>query len=158
MAAAKKPATGLRRVLAILAAALCGCAIGVGVFGVGYSELPSYMGTDPQTCTNCHVMQDNYDAWRNGPHARVATCKDCHLPHDNAIAQLAVELEDGVIHGYKFTFNKYPTNIVIRESSLETVNGACLSCHDVLTTQIRYIMGAEDDFTCTHCHEHIGHD
>ena len=159
MATAKKPSPRLRHVLSIVAAALCGCAIGAGVFGIGYSELPSYLGTDPQTCANCHVMQDHYDAWSRGPHANVATCVDCHLPHDGIIAKYYVKAEDGVLHSYKFITGSFPENIVIRQSSLDVVNSACLSCHDGMTTQMRYTMGATgENITCTHCHSQIGHD
>jgi len=158
MATAKKPAPRLRGVVRIVAAAFVGCAIGAGVFGFGYSEMTSYLGTAPETCTNCHVMQDNYDAWSRGPHANVATCDDCHLPHNNVINKYKVQIEDGVLHSYKFTTGNYPTNIVIRQSSLDVVNAACLDCHDVMTSQIRAGMGTTGDtITCTRCHSNIGH-
>ncbi|MCL2784638.1 MAG: cytochrome c nitrite reductase small subunit [Propionibacteriaceae bacterium] len=158
MATAKKPAPRLGRVLTIAAAALCGCAIGAAIFGVGYSELPSYFGTEPETCANCHVMQDHYDAWARGSHRNVATCDDCHLPHDNFIKARLVQAEDGVLHSTKFSTGKYPTNIVIRESSRAVVNGACVSCHDTMTTQIRYTVGVmQEDINCTRCHSNVGH-
>ena len=163
MATAKKPGLGLRRVLSVLAAVFCGSAIGAGIFGVNYSHLPSYLGSDPQTCANCHVMQEYYDAWSNGPHAEAATCNDCHLPAQGGLlAQYAVKLEDGFLHGYAFTVGTVPDNIVIRESSLAVVNSACLSCHDVMTSEIRAdVAGSEVDrttVTCSRCHSTTGHD
>lgn len=159
MATAKKPMPRLRRVFTIVAAALCGCALGAGIFGFGYSELPSYLGSAPETCANCHVMQEYYDAWSRGPHHNVATCDDCHLPHGNVIQQYSAQLSDGMLHSYKFTTGDYPTNIVIRQSSLDIVNQSCLTCHDNMTAQIRASMTADgDSVTCSRCHSHIGHD
>ena len=159
MATEKTPSYGLRRVLAALAAALTGCAIGMAVFGVGYSKMPSYLGSDPLTCANCHVMQDTYDSWSHGPHAKVATCNDCHLPHEGVVEKYLVKLEDGALHGYKFTTGDYPTNIVIRESSRAIVNKACLSCHDVMTMQLRATLtSTAKTIDCTRCHSTTGHD
>jgi len=158
MATATKPAPRLRRVLSIVAAVFIGSVVGSGVFSVGYSELPSYLSSDPKTCTNCHVMQEYYNAWDKGPHHAVATCDDCHLPHDNIIDRYKVQLEDGILHTYRFTTQTYPTTIVIRPSSLEVVNGACLSCHGDMTEMIRYTVSVTGDpVTCTHCHSDIGH-
>jgi len=158
MASAKKPAPRLRRVLSIIAAVFCGTAIGAAIFGVGYSELPAYLGSDPETCANCHVMQDHYDAWMRGPHANVATCNDCHLPHDNVIRQYWVKAEDGVLHAIAFTTGNYPENIVIRDKSLATTNELCLNCHDLVTFPMRYTVGTtHEDPQCTHCHSNVGH-
>ena len=158
MAKAAKPTSVVKTVLSIVAAVLCGTAIGVGVFGVQYSGLTSYLSPNPDNCINCHVMQDQYDAWQHGSHATVATCQDCHLPHDNIIQRLYVEAEDGILHGYKFTTGDFPTNIVIRESSLEVVNAACVHCHTATVTDIHYSKQADETITCTRCHSNIGHD
>ncbi len=158
MARAAKTTSLVKTVLSIAAAVLCGSAIGVGVFGIGYSDLPSYLGSEAETCLNCHVMQDQYDGWRHGSHATVATCKDCHLPHDNIINQLYVEAQDGLLHGYKFTTGDYPTNIVIRDASLEVVNSSCLYCHAATATDMHFSKQADETITCTRCHSNIGHD
>ena len=159
MANATKPSSLPHRVLSILAAALVGCAIGVGIFGIGYSEMTAYLGDDPATCANCHVMQDYYDLYLRGGHANVATCNDCHLPHGNELQKYAVKLEDGVLHGYSFTLGLYPKNIVARDASREVINNACLSCHDMMTTQIRYLLDAnQSTLDCTRCHSTVGHD
>ncbi len=158
MTRAAKTTSVVKTVLSIAAAVLCGSAIGVGIFGVQYSALPSYLNSNPETCINCHVMQDQYDAWQHGSHATVATCKDCHLPHDNIIRQLYVEAEDGLLHAYKFTTGDFPANIVIRESSLEVVNSSCIYCHSSTVSDIHYSKQAGETITCTRCHSQIGHD
>ncbi|MCL1838771.1 MAG: cytochrome c nitrite reductase small subunit [Propionibacteriaceae bacterium] len=147
-----------RRIISVVVAALVGIVIGMGVFGVSYAHLPSYFGEDPATCANCHAMQDHYDAWLRGPHARAATCNDCHVPHDNVIRQYAVKAEDGVLHAYKFTVGDYPTNIVIRDKNRDIANAACLSCHDLMTFPMRYtVEQTGEDIQCTRCHSNIGH-
>ncbi|MDR1799014.1 MAG: cytochrome c nitrite reductase small subunit [Bifidobacteriaceae bacterium] len=155
---ATSPGSKAHRVVRLLAALFVGTAIGSAAFTLAYAELPAYLGTDPLTCTNCHVMQREYDAWAAGAHANVATCSDCHVPHDNLVHKLVVKAEDGVLHGTKFTFNTYPTNIVIRDSSLAIANQACLECHAELTDSMYQAMGADETITCTKCHSGIGHD
>ncbi|MDR0784063.1 MAG: cytochrome c nitrite reductase small subunit [Propionibacteriaceae bacterium] len=161
MATANKNGSTLRRVLSILAAVFIGGMVGAGIYGVAYAELPSYLGSDPLTCANCHVMQDYYDAWSHGQHANVATCSDCHLPNTGFIANMAVKAEDGVLHSLAFTSGNYPTNIVIRDRSLTVVNTACLSCHDLMTSDIRGNVVESDTsrttVTCTRCHSTTGH-
>ena len=148
----------LRQVLSITAATAVGLVIGAGGFGVYYSNATSYLSSDPSACVNCHVMKDQYNAWLKGSHTNVATCDDCHLPHDNIAAKYVVQIEDGLLHGSKFTTGDYPTNIRIRESSLAVTNGACLSCHGNLTNDMRAAMGDTDEsLTCTHCHARVGH-
>ena len=40
-----------------LTAAAGGLALGVGTFAFYYAKGSSYLGNDPATCANCHVMQ-----------------------------------------------------------------------------------------------------
>ena len=161
MATAKGPGSVLRRVLGILAAVFIGSVLGAGVQAATVAQVPSYFGSDPLTCANCHVMQDYYDGWSYGSHARVATCNDCHLPPSGLIAQYMVKAEDGFLHAYKFTTGDYPTNIVIRESNRAIVNAACLGCHTDMTSEIRADVGGSQvnrtTVTCTRCHETTGH-
>jgi cytochrome c nitrite reductase small subunit len=142
----------------VAAALAAGCMIGVVVFGIGYSEMGSYLSTDPQVCANCHVMQDQYDAWQRGSHHNVATCDDCHLPHDSLVNKYRVQIEDGILHGYKFTAGTYPTTITIRQSSLDVANASCLDCHGELTRPLHDAKPAGQAVTCTHCHENVGHE
>ena len=149
-----------RRVLGIVAAVFLGVMLGVGVYTVGYGQAPAYLSSDPKTCTNCHVMNKEYEAYLAGPHAGHATCDDCHLPHTGVVDKLLVQAQDGVRHGWKFSTGQYPVNITIRESSLKVVNDACLYCHGDLTAQMRstaYARGG-DQISCTRCHAGVGHE
>jgi len=158
MAIARKPGPQSWRILRVVVAALIGVAAGIVIFGIKFSEMPSYFSSDPVTCTNCHVMQPQYDAWSRGPHRNVATCDDCHLPHDNIVDRYLVQAQDGILHGYKFTTNDYPVNIVIRPSSLNVANAACLACHGTMTSTMFDSAKTGETITCTRCHAHVGHD
>jgi cytochrome c nitrite reductase small subunit len=139
-------------------AAVVGCVVGIVGFAVFYSGATSYLGNDPATCANCHVMTEQYEAWSRGPHASFATCNDCHLPHDSVIAKYLVKAEDGVLHGTKFTLGTYPENIRIRQSSRSIANAACVSCHTTLTNDIRHSAeAAGDTVSCVRCHAGVGH-
>jgi cytochrome c nitrite reductase small subunit len=145
-------------VVRLVAAVFVGAAIGAAGFGLQYSKATSYLGSDPLTCVNCHVMQKEYDAWSRGPHANVATCVDCHVPQDSVVSKYLVKLEDGWLHGKAFTLGDYPANITIRDSSLEVANASCRTCHGNLTDSMFYAMGTDEtEITCVRCHEGIGH-
>jgi cytochrome c nitrite reductase small subunit len=144
--------------LRVVAAAFVGVAVGVTVYTAGYSELTSYLGEDPVTCTNCHVMQAEYDAWMAGSHANVATCNDCHVPHDSLIQKYTYKAYDGIRHATAFTFGTYPENIVIADNSLRVTNNACLTCHANITDQMYVGLPAGETISCVRCHAGVGHD
>src|SRR5207249_1317898 len=76
--------------LMILAALLLGVAVGLGAYTFAYAKGYAYLTNDPQACTNCHVMQSQYDGWMKSSHHSAATCNDCHTPH-NIIGKYAVK-------------------------------------------------------------------
>lgn len=136
-----------------------GALIGVGAFTAVYADAASYLGSDPKTCTNCHVMNEQYDGWKSGTHANAATCNDCHLPHDSLISKYLVKAEDGFLHSYKFTTGDYPEHIQIREKNLKVTNNACLHCHGDLTDELQISAHAnnEGQVSCVRCHAGVGH-
>ena len=66
--------------VSIIVAVLAGLVIGLGGYTFLYAKGYSYLTNDPQACTNCHVMQAQYDAWVKSSHHSVAVCNDCHTP------------------------------------------------------------------------------
>jgi cytochrome c nitrite reductase small subunit len=152
----RRPRRALRWLLGAGAVVL-GALIGVGFFTASYSDATGYLGSDPKTCTNCHAMGDIYDSWHAGPHAKVATCNDCHLPHGSTVEKYIVKMEDGLLHGSKFTTGDYPQNIKIREASAKVVNAQCLECHGTMTSDIRAAMPAGEELSCIRCHAQTGH-
>jgi cytochrome c nitrite reductase small subunit len=59
-----------------------GVVTGIGVYTFVYAKGYSYMSNNPNSCANCHVMNEQFDAWQKSSHHTVATCNDCHTPHD----------------------------------------------------------------------------
>ncbi|HEY3352383.1 MAG TPA: NapC/NirT family cytochrome c, partial [Polyangia bacterium] len=61
-------------------AVLAGAFAGLGLFTFNYAAGTAYLSNDPAACANCHLMNDQFESWRKGPHHAVATCNDCHVP------------------------------------------------------------------------------
>lgn len=144
------------RLLIAAAVFVVGSLIGVGLFTFVYARGISYLGNDPASCVNCHVMERQYDAWMAGSHSNVATCNDCHAPHDNLLNKYLVKADNGFWHGLKFTTGWYPENIEIRDSNRAVTNEACLYCHAEFTSDMRMTAGSAQ-VNCTRCHVNVGH-
>lgn len=129
--------------------------IGISVFTFTQAEGHSYFSNDSSSCVNCHVMQDQFDAWGHSSHANVASCNDCHSPHDNVINQYLAKAVNGFNHSAAFTLNTYNEVITIREFNIEIVNDNCAYCHADLVHGIAD--DRDDSLRCTTCHAGIGH-
>jgi cytochrome c nitrite reductase small subunit len=137
-----------------LLAIVIGIAVGLGFYTFVYARGYSYLSNDPTACTNCHVMQEYYDAWMKSGHHAVAKCNDCHTPH-NFFGKYAVKAENGFNHSWRFTTGFFPDNILIRERDAKVTEGACRSCHGEITSAI---IGAHDrGMSCIKCHFDVGH-
>jgi nitrate/TMAO reductase-like tetraheme cytochrome c subunit len=49
-------------VLPIIASIIAGAALGGGVFTFDYAKGTSYLSSASETCANCHIMHNHYDA------------------------------------------------------------------------------------------------
>ena len=135
---------------------LAGVVLGVGVFTFGYAKGGSYLTDDPQSCANCHVMQEQFAAWLKGSHRKAAVCNDCHAPA-GFISKYAVKAINGFFHSWAFTTGRFPDNIRITQMNLRVSRQACLNCHGELmsaTTTAREHGAAID---CLACHRDAGH-
>ena len=135
-----------------LAAVAAGLAIGVGAYAFSYAKGSSYLGNDPATCANCHVMQGHYAGWLAAPHHGVATCNDCHTPA-GPVAKYVVKATNGWHHSFAFTMGGYPDVIKARPASREVVEGNCRRCHADLVDEIAH----GGDTSCIRCHASVGH-
>ncbi len=129
-----------------------GVVLGLGAYAFHYAKGDSYLGNDPATCANCHVMQGHFDGWQAAPHHRVATCNDCHTPA-SLVPKYVVKALNGYHHSMAFTFGGYPENIRARESSREVVEANCRRCHADLVDDISHGGGV----SCVRCHPSVGH-
>jgi cytochrome c nitrite reductase small subunit len=145
----------MKPALVTVLGALLGLAIGLGLYTFVYASGYSYLTNNPQACTNCHVMQEYYDAWLKSGHRSVAACNDCHTPH-NFVGKYATKVENGFFHSLAFTSGRFPDNILIRERDYRVTEGTCRSCHTAITLAIA---GPHNSPTvsCIRCHFDVGH-
>lgn len=144
--------------MGVALAALIGVILGVGAYTFMYAGIADYLGNDPQSCANCHAMQEQYDGWLAGSHANVATCNDCHAPHDNIVHKYVNKGENGFMHALKFTLETYPENIQIRDHNQAVTEAACLYCHGDFVEQIENSSAhAGEAVSCIRCHDGVGH-
>jgi len=136
----------------LLVAAALGAVIGVGGYAFVYAKGTSYLGNDPRTCANCHVMQGHYDGWQQSSHHGVATCNDCHTP-SGPIAKYVVKATNGYHHSMAFTLGGYPENIRARPESSAVVEGQCRHCHADMVASMTH----GGDVSCVRCHASVGH-
>ncbi len=145
-----------RRLLPSLVAISIGMLGGLGAFTFGYGDGSAYLGNNPATCANCHVMQDHYDAWLKSSHHAVATCNDCHLPHD-FVGKWVTKGDNGFFHSLAFTTNVFHEPIQIKDRNREVTQRACLHCHEDFVDHMLPAETGGDMLYCIHCHTDVGH-
>jgi cytochrome c nitrite reductase small subunit len=141
----------------LVVAASFGMLGGLGVFTFGYGEGYAYLGNDPATCANCHVMQDAYDSWQKSSHHAVAVCNDCHTPHGSLLAKYLTKADNGFFHSLAFTVGNYKDPIQIKRRNSRVVQDACIYCHDELVNHLLPLQKGGDMLSCVHCHAGVGH-
>src|SRR5512145_188359 len=98
--------------------------LGVRLYATNFT---AYLGNNPTTCNNCHVMDAVYEGWYHGGHRMWATCADCHTPHD-LIPKYIVKAENGFRHVTAFMFGHIPEAIRAKEASKDVVQANCVRC------------------------------
>jgi len=153
----------------LLLAVLGGGAVGVAGFTFDYAAGLSYLSTEPKACINCHIMNDQFEAWRKGPHHAAATCYDCHLPVTFPEKYLA-KGRNGWHHSVGFTFQPprstgapgeklfFQEPVRIKEANSQILQDNCLRCHgDLVHEVVRGSTWDEGAIRCVHCHRGVGH-
>jgi cytochrome c nitrite reductase small subunit len=161
--------TTLRITLAGLAlAALIGALGGLGAYTFAYAEGLAYLSNEPATCANCHLMNEQLDSWRKGPHHAVATCNDCHVP-PQFVGKYLAKARNGYHHSMGFTFQSptpddegarrvFDEPVRIKTTNAQILQDNCLRCHgDLLHQVVRGSTFGEDAVRCASCHRGAGH-
>jgi cytochrome c nitrite reductase small subunit len=133
-----------------------GVAAGVGGFTFVYADGLSYMGNDPATCANCHVMREQHDGWLKSSHRAVATCNDCHTPA-GIVAKYVVKAANGYHHSLAFTSGVFHEPIQIKERNRAVTEGQCRHCHADLTSAMEGLHAGGQAMPCLACHRNVGH-
>lgn len=138
-------------------ALLVGIVALVVVIGVGMyvTDFTAYLGNNPTTCNNCHVMDAVYESWYHASHKQWAACGDCHTPHA-LIPKYIVKAVSGYHHVSAFTLGNIPDAIRAKESSREVVQENCERCHaeTIASTNEGLMQG---DRYCFECHRTVAH-
>jgi cytochrome c nitrite reductase small subunit len=141
----------------LVAGLLLGIPLGVGAYTFVYAKGFSYLSTDPRACVNCHVMNEQYDAWLKSGHRHVATCVECHLPH-GGLAKWVAKAEHGFRHSAAFTLQNFKEPIEITPRDRRMVQDNCVRCHVGLVHDLLPMAGsARGGIDCMHCHAGAGH-
>jgi cytochrome c nitrite reductase small subunit len=129
----------------------------IAVLGTGLytTEFTTYLGDNPTTCNNCHVMDGAYEGWYHAGHKNWTTCSECHTPHA-LIPKYYVKALSGYHHVTAFTFGNIPVAIRAKESSRDVVQENCVRCHQ---ETIAGILDGEMpmDRYCFDCHRSVAH-
>jgi cytochrome c nitrite reductase small subunit len=137
--------------------------VGIAAFVVALAafviitDAPAYMGSDPTTCNNCHVMDGAYENWYHAGHRHVeAECVDCHLPHENVFAYYFEKGRSGMHDVFVFSTGQTPQVIRASESSKRIIQSNCIRCHQ--DTVESMLAGAQEfDRYCWDCHRAVAH-
>jgi cytochrome c nitrite reductase small subunit len=149
-----KPSFAITLTVGLVFGVLLGLCAYTFIYAKGYA----YLTNDPAACTNCHVMQAQYDGWVKSSHRHAATCNDCHTPH-NVIGKYAVKANNGFWHSFYFTTGRFPDTIEITRFDHRVTENACRRCHQNITAAIDagVAHGNAEGLQCTRCHSSVGH-
>lgn len=130
--------------------------VGAGLY---VSNFTAYLGNDPATCNNCHVMETVYDGWSHSAHRNWAGCNDCHTPHA-LIPKYWVKAQSGYHHVTAFLFGEIPDAIRAKESSKQVIQENCLRCHAERVSNIdegQMVGAGQAERYCFACHRSVAH-
>ena len=135
--------------------AIGAAAIALALF-VYVTDAISYAGTAPSTCSNCHVMDSQYENWYHAAHADSVTCVECHLPHDNAVNYWLAKGRTGSHDVYYFVTGQAPQMIRAKPETEQTIQANCVRCH---RDTVENIMSGPQAFDrdCWDCHRSVAH-
>ena len=92
--------------VALVLTCFLGIPAGIGAFTFVYAKGYSYLSTDPRACVNCHIMNQQYDAWLKSGHRHTAVCVECHLPA-RGLAEWVAKADHGFRHSAAFTLQNF---------------------------------------------------
>jgi cytochrome c nitrite reductase small subunit len=127
----------------------------VAAVGMYVTDFTAYLGNNPATCNNCHVMDTVYESWFHASHQAWAECNDCHTPHA-LVPKYITKAVSGYHHVTAFVFGDIPEAIRAKQDSLEVVQENCIRCHTesvALTFEVDHISNRY----CFECHRFVAH-
>lgn len=127
----------------------------VAVVGMYVTDFTAYLGNNPTTCNNCHVMDAVYEGWFHSTHQSWANCSDCHTPHA-LIPKYITKGISGYHHVTAFAFGEIPDAIRAKHDSLEIVQENCVRCH-IDSVESTFEVSHQSERYCFDCHRQVSH-
>ena len=137
----------------LLVAGTLGVAAGVGGYAFAYAKGTSYLGNDPATCANCHVMSGHLDGWQQSSHHAFATCNDCHTPAAT-IGKYVTKATNGYHHSMAFTLGRLPR---ADPRPPREPRGRRGPVPPLPRRHVVDAMTAGGEVSCIRCHASVGH-
>lgn len=127
------------------------------VFAVGLyvTDFTVYLGSDPTTCNNCHVMDAVYEGWYHASHQIWATCIDCHTPHA-LIPKYFYKAKSGMNHVVMFSIGHIPEPLRAKHETDEIIQENCLRCHEETVSEVADGQMDSERY-CFECHRSVAH-
>ena len=126
--------------------------LGLGVY---VTDFTAYLGNDPTTCNNCHVMDAAYEGWYHAAHQGWAVCADCHTPHA-FIPKYLYKAKSGLHDVIAFSTGNIPAAFHAKSDTKKIVQENCIRCHEVAVSAIMDEV-QEFDRKCFDCHRSVAH-
>lgn len=146
----------IRAAASVVMGLALGAAAGIGGFTFVYAKGASYLTSDPAACANCHVMNEQFDAWSRSSHHHVAVCNDCHTPHD-FLGKCMTKALNGYHHSLAFTTGNFHEPIRITPRNRAITEQACRACHADVVLAIDARHDGNQTLDCIRCHQSVGH-
>ena len=126
--------------------------VGTGLY---ITDFTAYLGNNPSTCNNCHVMDYVYEGWYHAGHSEWTTCNDCHTPHA-LIPKYITKAQSGYHHVTAFVSGNIPDAIRAKPHSREIVQENCERCHEDTIANINLSPMTGERY-CFDCHRSAAH-
>jgi cytochrome c nitrite reductase small subunit len=105
----------------------------------------------PDFCASCHVMEEQYTAWRHAGAHRNIRCVDCHLPNNNPARHYLWKSIDGMKDVIAFHSGRVPDPITLSRHGQRVVQENCVACHRETVSVM------DTRRSCWQCHRQTRH-
>ncbi len=127
-------------------------AIGLGLY---FADFGVFLGSDPNACNKCHVMDVQYEGWNNAAHREFAVCSECHAPHE-FIPKYYIKAKSGLNDVIHFTLGDIPNPLRAKESTRRIIQKNCIRCHSETVSMINESKKDGGRY-CFDCHQTVAH-
>ncbi|MBM3330391.1 cytochrome c nitrite reductase small subunit [candidate division WOR-3 bacterium] len=134
-----------------------GVLVGLGLVTAHAARMTSYLGDDPETCVNCHIMEPQYLTWMHSSHREVAHCNDCHVPQNNIVRHYGFKAIDGMKHSTIFALRREPQVVRTGALAVPVIEANCRRCHWSVIEQMTLRGYRPGDNRCWDCHRETPH-